>query len=388
MPKSPDVLILGAGIMGASVAWHLAQRGVKRVTLLDAGDAPGRGSTGRATGGYRGQFSTAVNVQLSLRSRAKLQRFVEEVGTDPQYRPVGYLFLCDTAEQLAGFRRSRAIQRDCGLFEATELPADELRAVNPYVSYDGVLGASWCPSDGTIRPLEILRGYLDGAIRGGATVAWNVQVSAIERATDGRITGVRSAAGERWEAPHIVNCTGAWAGSVAAMAGLSLPVRPTRRQIAVATGHGLDDSMPMTIWVRDGFHLRIRDGQALLNWPVDTPSDDPFSLHVHRPWVEDTWAKARERVPAMANASLDDAAHWAGLYEMSPDKTVMFGYDPSVPNLLLINGSSGHGVMHSPVLGEMAAEWLVTGRVSSMDVRALRPTRFAEGEPNPINDLL
>jgi sarcosine oxidase subunit beta len=121
---------------------------------------------------------------------------------------------------------------------------------------------------------------------------------------------------------------------------------------------------------------------------VDTPSDDPFSLHVHRPWVDATWAMARERVPAMAHAHLDDGAHWAGLYEMSPDKTVCFGYDPACPNLLLVNGSSGHGVMHSPILGELAAEWLVTGRVTSMDVRPLRPTRFAEGDPNPVNDLL
>jgi sarcosine oxidase subunit beta len=388
MPKSPDVLILGAGVMGASVAWHLAQRGVKRVTLLDAGDAPGRGSTGRATGGYRGQFSTEINVRLSLASRAKLQRFRDEVGRDPQYRPVGYLFLCDTAEQLAGFRRSRAIQRDCGLFEATEVAADDLPQLNPHATYDGVLGASWCPSDGTIRPLEILRGYLEGAQRGGATIQWNTRVAAIERAADGRITAVRSAAGERWESPHVVNCTGAWAGGIAAMAGVSLPVVPTRRQIAVALGHGLPDDMPMTIWVRDGFHLRIRDGQALLNWPVDTPSDDPFSLHVHRPWIDATWAMARARVPAMATAHLDDTAHWTGLYEMSPDKTVCFGYDPACPNLLLLNGSSGHGVMHSPVLGELAAEWLVTGRVTSMDVSALRPTRFAEGSPNPVNDLL
>lgn len=388
MPKSPDVLILGAGVMGASVAWHLAQRGVRRVTLLDAADGPGMGSTGRATGGYRGQFSTAINVQLSLKSRAKLQRFRDEVGTDPQYRPVGYLFLCDTPEQLAAFRRSRAIQRDCGLFEATELPVDELPAINPHVSYDGVIGASWCPSDGTIRPLEILRGYLAGAERGGATVQWGTRVSAIERAADGRIAAVRTSAGDRWESPHVVNCTGAWAGGVAAMAGISLPVVPTRRQIAVAVGHGLSDDLPMTIWVRDGFHLRIRDGNALLNWPVDTPSDDPFSLHVHEPWVAATWAKALERVPAMARAQLDPAAHWAGLYEMVPDKTVCFGYDPACPNLLLINGSSGHGVMHSPILGELAAEWLVTGGVRSMDVHDLRPTRFAEGTPLPVNDLL
>jgi sarcosine oxidase subunit beta len=90
----------------------------------------------------------------------------------------------------------------------------------------------------------------------------------------------------------------------------------------------------------------------------------------------------------MAHASLDPAAHWCGLYEMSPDKTVLFGYDPACANLLLVNGSSGHGVMHSPALGELAAEWIADGRVASFDVRPLRPTRFVEGDPNPVNDLL
>ncbi|MDX2184331.1 MAG: FAD-dependent oxidoreductase [Gemmatimonadaceae bacterium] len=388
MTQTADVLIIGAGVMGASAAWHLTQRGVRRVVLLDRAPGPGLGSTGRATGGYRGQFSTEPNIRLSLRSREKLRRFRDEVGTDPQYRPVGYLFLCSTTEQLAQFRRSRAVQRDLGLYEATEIAADELHVVNPHATYDGIIGASWCPSDGTIRPLEILRGYLEGAERAGAVVHWNADVVSVTRDADGRLTSVHTASGEHYAAPHVINATGAWAGSVAALAGVEIPVVPARRQIAVAVGHGLPDTMAMTIWVHDGFHLRIRDGHALLNWPVDSPSDDPYSLHVDPAWVDATWAKARARVPAMAHAQLDASAHWAGLYEMSPDKTVLFGYHPACPNLLLMNGSSGHGVMHSPALGELAAEWLVDGSVRSMDVRALRPTRFAEGDPNPVNDLL
>jgi sarcosine oxidase subunit beta len=164
-----------------------------------------------------------------------------------------------------------------------------------------------------------------------------------------------------------------------------------RRQIAVATpARGLDDDFPMTIWTSDAFHLRVRDGRALLNWPVDTPSPggDATDLTLHRPWLADVWQKATARVPALRQASLDDDAHWAGLYEMSPDKTVLFGFAPTCPNLLLVNGSSGHGVMHSPALGQLAAELLLDGAATSVDVWPLRPTRFAEGDALPVSDLL
>ena len=385
--RAPDVLVGGAGVIGASVAWHLAARGVTGVAVLDAGAAPGAGSTARATGGYRGQFSTAVNVRLSLESRRKLLRFRDEVGTDPQYRQVGYLFLCDGPAHLDAFREARAVQHACGLHEAVEIGVAEAAALAPHARLDGVAGAAWCPTDGTIRPMEILRGYLAGVERAGVPVHWGARVTGVERDAGGRIVAVESTAG-RFTPGQVVNAAGAWAGGVAALAGVDLPVRPARRQIAVAVGHGLPDDVPMTIWARDAFHLRVRDGQALLNWPVDTPAGHPFSLDLHRPWVEATWAMARERVPAMSHARLDDTAHWVGLYELSPDKTVILGHDPACPNLLLVNGSSGHGVMHSPALGHLAAELLVDGHATLLDVRPLRPTRFAEGDAHPVNDLL
>ena len=326
-------------------------------------------------------------MRLSLLARDKLRRFEAEVGTDPQYREVGYLFLCDGPAHLAAFREARAVQHACGLHEAAEITAAEAAALAPHARLDGVAGAAWCPTDGTIRPMEILRGYLGGVERAGIPVHWNARVTGVEQDAGGRIVAVESTAG-RFTPGQVVNAAGAWAGGVAALAGVELPVRPARRQIAVAVGHGLPDEIPMTNWARDAFHLRVRDGQALLNWPVDTPASDPFSLELHRPWVEATWAMARERVPAMAHARLDDGAHWAGLYELSPDKTVILGHDPACPNLLLVNGSSGHGVMHSPVLGHLAAELLLDGRASLLDVHPLRPARFAEGDAHPVNDLL
>ena len=389
--SAPSVLIVGAGVVGASVAWHLTTRGVRDVLLLDAGDAPGAGSTARATGGFRSQFATAPNVRLSLLAREKLRRFADDTGGDAGYRTTGYLFLAHDASALAAFREARAVQHACGVTEAVELTPDEAAARNPHVLLDGAVGAAWCPTDGTIRPLGILRGYLDDALRRGARVRWRSPVRDLTRGADGRITRVQ-VDGESWTPDVVVNAAGPWAGELARLAGVSLPVRPVRRQIAVTqpVPAPMDDGFPMTIWTRDAFHLRVRDGRALLNWPVDTPSTDgdPWDLTLHRPWLDAVRAFTDARVPALRDVPLDDASHWVGLYEMSPDKTLILGVDAACPNLVLANGSSGHGVMHAPAVGQLVAELIVDGHASAVDVHPFRPSRFAEGDAHPVSDLL
>lgn len=388
MTRSVSTLVIGGGVIGASVAWHLQQRGARDVLVVDASSGPGEGSTGRATGGYRAQFANTINVQLSLLSRAKLHRFADDTGTDAGFRAVGYLFLLDDAVALDAFRDARAIQHAAGLTEATELSLDEAQRINPQVAMDGVTGAAWCPTDATIRPMQILRGYLDAAQRGGVQVQWNAAVHDMRRAADGRITHV-TIAGERIAVETVVNAAGAWAAPIAAMAGFDLPVRPARRQIACTEPlTTLDDGFPMTIWARDAFHLRVRDGRALLNWPVDTPRGDPFGLDVDQPLVDAVWALAQARVPTLRTSALDPDAHWVGLYEMSPDKTVILGRTPGCDNLVLVNGSSGHGVMHSPILGQLVAEMICDGAAQSLDVNPLRPTRFAEGDALPLSGML
>ena len=390
--SSHSVVVVGAGVVGASVAWHLAVRGLRDVLLLDAGAEPGAGSTARATGGFRAQFATAPNVQLSLLAREKLRRFSDDTGGDAGFRAVGYLFLAHDGAALEAFRAARAVQHACGLTDAAELTPEEALARNPHVELHGAVGAAWCPSDGTIRPLQILRGYLDDAVRRGARVRWNARVVAMERDAYGRISAVRADDGSAWSADVVVNAAGPWARTVAAMAGVSLPVQPVRRQIAVSCpAPPLDDDFPMTIWTSDAFHLRVRDGRPLLNWPVDTPGagGNPADLTLHRPWLDEVWRRATERVPALRRSRLDDAAHWAGLYEMSPDKTLILGFDPTAPNLLLANGSSGHGVMHAPAIGQLAAELILDGDArTTVDTHPFRPTRFAEGQPHPVSDLL
>jgi sarcosine oxidase subunit beta len=383
-----SVAVVGGGVMGASVAYHLAVRGMRDVVVLDRSAGPGLGSTGAATGGFRAQFATPINVRLSLLAREKLRRFEEEVGADPGYAPAGYLWLARNEAERDALALAQRVQQAEGLVEAVVIGPDEIGRLSPAVRLDGVIGGAFCPTDGFIRPRKVHEGYLAAAARHGVRVDWGVEVTGIGRGADGRIVHVETSRG-RIPAGSVVNAAGAWAAAVAAYAGVALPVTPLRRQAAATTVCDLlPESTPMTIFVGDGFHFRVRDGRVLLLQPTPGIADRPFDATVDPAWIDAVVRIAQERVPVLRRASIDPAACWAGLYEMSPDKHAILGPAPDCPNLYLMNGSSGHGVMHAPALGQLLAEIILDGAASTLDVSALRPSRFEEGAPNPVSGVL
>ena len=380
-------MIVGGGVIGASVAHHLAARGERDVVVLDRAARPGEGSTGRATGGFRVQFASAVDVRLSLLAREKLRRFAEETGGDCGFVPAGYLWVAQRDDELAALRDALAVQRANGAGDAVELSAEEVLACNPALRPEGIVGGTYGASDGFIRPLQILEGYRRAAERRGVRFVWDSPVAGFRRARDGRITAVCTSRDEI-AAGWVVNAAGAWAGSVARVAGFDLPVTPLRRQVAVtAPTAALPPRMPMTIFAGDGFHLRVRDGRVLLLLPSDGGTD-PFDVSVEPAWVERVARAACARVPCLANVEIDRAACWAGLYEMSPDGHAIVGIAPGVPNLALANGASGHGVMHAPAFGQLVAEIILDGGATSLDVSALSPERFARAGAHAKRDVL
>lgn len=386
--SAASVAVVGAGVIGASVACHLAWRGLKDVVLIDRAPGPGEGSTGRATGGFRAQYATSINVRLSLLARDKLRRFEADTGVDPGFMPAGYLWLAGTGEELAVLRAGQAVQHGAGLPEAREVGLPEIAKLNPALCLDEVIGGVFCPSDGFVRPLKVLEGYLAAGERLGVQTLWETAVTGFAREADGRLSAVHTSRGSL-AAGAVVNAAGAWAAAVGRLAGLELPITPLRRQVAATEPCDLlPPDMPMTIFAADGFHLRVRDGRVLLLWPTPGSPDDPWDTAVEPAWVEAVLAKARARVPVLRNAVVDRAASWAGLYEMSPDKHAVLGPAPGCPNLFLANGSSGHGVMHAPALGQLLAEIICDGAASALDVTALSPGRFAAGRLNPMSELL
>jgi sarcosine oxidase subunit beta len=382
------VLIVGGGVVGASVAYHLAKRGVRDVVVLDRGAGPGNGSTSRATGGFRAQFATKVNVGLSLLAREKLRAFRDEVGVDPGYTEAGYLWIASTYRSMDLLREALLVQRAAGLGEAEAIDADSVVRLNPAVPRDGIVGATWCPTDGFIRPMEILRGYLGAAERLGATIEWGVDVKEIVVGKTGRACSANTSSGSvAFDA--IVNAAGPWAGELRCGGRSALPVVPLKRQVALSVPTGiLPDAMPMTIFVENAFHLRVRDGRVMIIKPTPVPDGDPFDTSVDDRWIDSVRAEASMRVPCLAGLEIDRDACYAGLYEMSPDNHAILGSAPWCDNLFLANGSSGHGVMHSPALGQLLAEIICDGVASSLDVSALRPTRFSERALNPLVEML
>jgi sarcosine oxidase, subunit beta len=386
--KSAEVVVIGAGVIGASVAYHLAEKGCNPVIVLELHSAPGQGSTSRATGGFRAQFASEVNVRLSLLSREKLGRFEEELGVDPGYRPCGYLFLASEESQLDALREAQEIQKAAGLEEVQTVAPSEIEDINPAVRADGLVGGVFCPTDGFIRPMQVLRGYVEGACRLGARFEYGVECTGFELDGSGRIAEVRTSSGDV-AAGSVVNAAGAWAALVARDVGLDLPVEPLRRQVAFTHPFdALPEDMPMTVFTEDGFHLRVRDGRVMLLWPDEPDVSDPFDQSVEEAWVESVYERARACVPCLARASIDREECWAGLYEMSPDGHALLGRAPGVDNFYLANGSSGHGVMHAPALGQLLAEIIADGAASTLDAHALRPSRFTEDEPNLAPKLL
>ena len=386
--KPASVVIVGAGVMGASVAYHLASRGWRDVLMVDRSEGPGRGSTGVATGGFRAQYGTAINVRLSLMARDKLLRFRDEIGVDPGYLPAGYLWLAETEAELDVLRAGLEVQHREGLQEARGVSTEDVAGINPAVLRDDIVGGTFCPTDGFIAPLSVLNGYLAAALRAGARAEWETAVTGLIRDQGGGIVAVETSRG-RIATGAVVNAAGAWAAELAEHSGVSLPVTPLRRQIAVTVPCSLlPPTTPMTIFAGSGFHFRARDGRVLLLWPTPGRPGNPFDVSVDRDWIDGVAAMAHRRVPILRSIAIDVASCRAGLYEMSPDTHAILGPAPGCHNLFLINGSSGHGVMHAPALGQLLAEIMSDGAASSLDVGALRPSRFAEGRPNQISGVL
>lgn len=335
-----EIVVIGAGVVGASIAYHLARRGCD-VVVLDRAPDFGAGSTAKATGGYRAQFDTPTNVRLSLLSREKLLAFEDETGVDPGYAPRGYLFLACNDEERDALREAQRVQHACGLSEARMIDAQEARELNPKIGDDTIVGGAFCPTDGFIKPMNILRGYAEAAQRLGVRFVFNANEDDVVKTAKAKI---------------VINAKGAWCGP---------PVMPMRRNVvATVPTDVLDASMPMTIWSGDWYHLRVRDGRVLLLWPDDPVIDDDA-------WLAAVIEKTHARMPCLRGVPLGE--RWSGLYEMSPDEHALLGRIDE--NRYVANGSSGHGVMHAPALGQLLAELIVDGK-TSIDITALDPLRF------------
>lgn len=380
LPKTAEVVIIGSGIVGASIAYHLTQAGYRDVWMLERECIQGLGSTGRATGGVRAQFSHLMDIQMSLYSIQFFQRFQEETGVDPGYRPNGYLFLATEKRQLETLRKLVTVQQQAGVRQAKLVDLEDIKAMVPLLLTEDVLGGSYCSIDGFIEPLSVMQGFTRRALERGAQLLLETEVTGLG-IQGGKIQGVATNRGKI--ATHtVVNAAGAWARRVAALAGIDLPVQPLRRHVAGTQPFpALADEAPMVIELSTSFHFRKdhSSGGVMLLWsdPDELSSED---LSFSTTWLKKTLELARRRVPAFKELQISPKRSWTGLYELTPDHHPVLGPVPGVEGLYVANGFSGHGVMHSPATGRLLAELITEGRTKLMDITLLSLTRFAEGK--------
>ena len=377
MPETADVVIIGAGIVGSSVAYHLAEAGCTNVLMIEREPQQGMGSTAKSMGGVRAQFATPINIRMSLYSIDLFSRFEEVTGHTAGYKPHGYLFVATSEPHLEYLKTNLRQQQACGLDNAEMVTREDIQKTVPQLIADDVLGGSFCPTDGFVDPYSVMTGFAKRARERGARIRVETDVTGID-VQRGKVAGVQTSRGYV-STPAVVNAAGPWAAAVAKLANVELPVQPLRRQIVKTEPfEQLSSGLPMVIDMSSGFHFRPEGSSFLLAWP-DPEQTYGFRTDFDYGFIEKILTRAVNRVPVFADVEVNPRRCWAGMYEMTPDHHAIIGRAPGVNGMFLANGFSGHGVMHSPATGKIVSELIVSGASSFTDAPMLRAERFAEG---------
>jgi sarcosine oxidase, subunit beta len=379
-PRSADVVVVGGGVIGTSAAFHLAEAGVG-VCLLERDELAG-GSTSRAAGGFRAQFSDPLNIELGRRSIEAFTRFPERPGNEIDLHPVGYLFLLDREEDVAAFRESVALQNELGV-PGRFVELDEVRELCPLAGLDGVLAATYCPLDGHASPEAVVQGYAAGARAHGGTVQTRCAVTGI-RVSGSRIEAVETTTGEI-ETETVVCAAGAWSTEIAAHVGVELPILPYLREVGfTAPTDDLPPRIPLTVDFTSGLYFH-REGPGLLFGMADRDQPPGFDVPADTGWLEKVIEVAEHRLPSLLDMGI--AGGWKGFYEVTPDHNALVGEAPEVSRFLYAAGFSGHGFLQGPAVGEIVRD-LVLRREPFVDIAPLSVERFAAASPRPERNVI
>jgi sarcosine oxidase, subunit beta len=366
------VVVVGGGVIGTSIAFHLAEAGVPDVVLVER-DQLASGSTSKAAGGVRAQFSDPLNIQLGARSLRAFAEFGARPGQEIDFRRVGYLFLLSRAEDVASFEQSVALQHQLGV-PSRLIDPDEARRLSPAVDPGGLLAAAFSPEDGLATPEAVVQGYAAGARRHGAHIETGCELLEVRLRGEKVAAAVTSKGAV--ETPVLVCAAGAWSRQVGTMVGLELPVTPSRRQVLLTEPvPSLPERFPMTIDLTSSFYFHREGPGLLMGMSLD---DEPpgFNLDRDDAWIPRLAEAIARRAPSLADVGV--AGGWAGLYEVTPDDNALIGEAPRPARFLYATGFSGHGFLQGPAVGEVVRD-LVLGRTPPVDIAPLAVDRFQEG---------
>jgi len=375
-----DALIIGAGIMGASCAFRLSERGLK-VVILEAQSSPAMGSTGRSVAGVRVQFTEEVNIRLSWGSIQEYQHFQDLYGEDAGYCPIGYLLLVPLerlAVHMDGVRLQERIGAPVRVLSVEE--AQHLVRFDP----GNIACTTHGPADGIVDPHLVTFIYLRLAKERGASLYLEAPLIRANRV--GNFWQVETPKGT-FEADYLVNAAGSWAGEVATRAGLEVPIHPVRRMVYTTAPTAMQHNYPLTIDLKSGFYLRS-EGRRIL-FGRSNPDEPPgFTEGMDWDWLEPTIQVGIERFPWLAEIGLDRQACWWGYYEVTPDHNPILGRQPVAENWVNVAGFSGHGVQQAPMVGRLIAEEVTLGKAQSVNIDPLRIDRLLNNQQQKEHNII
>jgi len=380
LPPAADVVVVGGGVVGTSIAFHLAEVGVD-VCLLERGQLAG-GSTSRAAGGFRAQFLDPLNIAIGLRSIEAFARFGERPGAEIDLHQVGYLFLLDRRDDVTAFESSIALQNELGV-PSRFVSLDEAAKLCPIAALDSVLAATFSPLDGHASPEAVTQGYASAARAHGATILTGCALDGID-VSGGDITRVETSLGGI-DTTTVVCAAGVWSPEVARHVGVELPVDPYLREVGF-TGPtpGLPDGIPLTVDFSTGFYFH-REGPGLLFGMADREQAPGLDAATDPAWLEHVLEVAERRCPSLLDMGI--AGGWKGCYEVTPDHNALVGEASAVTRFLYATGFSGHGFLQAPAIGEVVRD-LVLGLEPFVDVAPLSVERFAHAAPRPERNVI
>jgi sarcosine oxidase subunit beta len=376
LSAKPRVVVIGAGAIGLAVALELRRADIADVTVVERNPSPGLGSTGRANGGVRAQFTSPLNILFSQWTIAALAQLDQATQGQVGYRAVGYLFLAGTDATAAALRGGYEMQRSLRV-PVEWMSAAQVATLTPFVRLDGMRAASFCPTDGVIDPHGVVMALAAEGRRLGVTFMFGTAIDGLEAHGRGAVLHTD---GATIPADHVVNAAGAEARTVAAMAGVDIPVGPYRRNLACTEAiHDIAASIPMCVDMDTGVLIR-REGDGVLIAYSDPASPPCHDTTFEPEFLDAVASRVANRFPFLADATINPRKCWAGLYPETPDHNAIIGSTAEMPWFIQCAGFGGHGIMHCLAAGRAVAELVRDERCSSFDLRSFAVNRFQDAD--------
>ncbi|MFC1683140.1 NAD(P)/FAD-dependent oxidoreductase [Candidatus Zixiibacteriota bacterium] len=372
MKKRADAVIIGGGVCGCGLAYCLAKRGFQDVVVVER-EYLASGATGRCGGGIRQQWSTEENARLAMESVRLFQQLDQELDYETEFTQGGYLILAYTEEEVEQYKRNVAMQQKLGL-DVRFVDAKEAREIAPHLNTDGVLCATHCPSDGSANPFFVTQAYAEAAKRLGVQIELFAPVVDIKQ-SGGKIRSVITPGGEI-ETPLVVNAAGGDSVPLARMAGLELPIVPTRHEIMVT--EPVDPFFTtMVISFRHGVYFRQERRGGIIMGYGDPEEEPGFMIDSSLNFLRTMSRKILSLMPALHQVKV--VRQWAGLYDTTPDALPILGPVDQIEDFIQVNGFSGHGFMLAPKVVDLLAQF-ITGEKLDLPIDRLHLSRFESGE--------